>query len=204
MTAAPGRLSVLIVCGSFHLGGSERNVVKIAAGLDPERFMVTVLVFRGEGPLREELEARGIPIIALDWSFDPRRLWRDFERLQHAIERVSPDILHLFNYPTIYFALAAGVMAEVPVRLVAIQALDTWKGWTEWITDRLTRSAVTLYLADGEGARQFVVRQQGLDPARVRLHYDGPDVEELVSSSPAAALKGHLGLEPDRPVVGLV
>ena len=34
-----GRLSILLVCGSFNLGGSEKNVVKIATGLDMARFV---------------------------------------------------------------------------------------------------------------------------------------------------------------------
>jgi len=59
MTGGPhGRLSVLLVCGSFELGGSERNVVQIATGLDRELFAVTVLGLSGAGPLRVALAAR--------------------------------------------------------------------------------------------------------------------------------------------------
>ena len=205
MTAAPsGRLSILLVCGSFNLGGSERNVVQIATGLDPARFRVRVLGLTGEGPLRSHLEARGIPVGVVGWSSDPRRLWPEFDRLQRQVEQLAPDIIHVFNYPTIYFGVSAGVEAGVPVRIAAVQAQDTWKGWTDRIMDRLIRPAVTLYLADGEGARRFAIHHQGLDPARVRLLYDGPDLEALIPSSSTAALRERFGLRPDRPVVGVV
>lgn len=199
-----GRLSILLVCGSFNLGGSEKNVVKIATGLDPSRFEVTVMGLVGDGPLRHDLEARGIRAVVPGWSFDPRRLWTDVDCLRTRIEQVAPDIIHIFNYPTVYFGLAAGVWASVPVRIVAIQAHDTWKGWTERIMDRLVRPAVTMYLADGDGARRFAIRHQRLNPERVRLLYDGPDVEELIPSSPTAKLRERFGLPSDGPVVGVV
>lgn len=202
--APPARLRILLVCGSFELGGSERNVVQIATGLDRELFAVTVLGLSGAGPLRVTLDAQGIPVLVAGWSFDPRRLWADLDALRRQIERAAPDILHLFNYPGIYFGLAAGVEAGVPVRVVAVQAQDTWKGWTERILDRLVRRAVTLYVADGAGARRFAIRHQGLNPARVRLLYDGPDLEELVPSSSTAVLRERLGLRADRQVVGVV
>jgi len=205
MNAAPsGRLSILLVCGSFNLGGSERNVVKIATGLDPARFAITVMGLTGDGPLRDDLERHGIRVVVQEWSYDPRLLWTDLESLRKRVEKIAPDIIHVFNYPTIYFGLAAGVEAGVPVRIVAIQAQDTWKGWIERITDRLFRAAVTMYLADGDGARRFAVRHQGLDPSRVRLLYDGPDLEELVPSSSTAALRERLGLRLDRPVVAVI
>ncbi len=200
----PGPLSVLLLCGSFNLGGSERNVVRIATGLDPARFRVRVVGLIGEGPLRNEIEAHGIPVEAADWSFDPRHLWAHLDHLQSRIERMAPDILHVFNYPAIYVGLAAGVSANVPVRMVAIQAHDTWKGWTERIVDRMIRRAVTLYLADGEGARRFAMRHQGLDPAHIRVLYDGPDLEGLVSTLSAAAVRERLDLRPDLPTVGVV
>lgn len=202
--APPARLRILLVCGSFQLGGSERNVVQIATGLDRELFAVTVLGLSGAGPLRAALDARRIPVLVAGWSFDSRRLRADLDRLRHEMERAAPDIVHLFNYPAIYFGVAAGVEVGVPIRIVAIQAHDTWKGWTERITDRLVRPAVTLYLADGEGARRFAIRHQGLDPARVRLLYDGANLEELVPSSSTAALREHLGLREDQQVVGVI
>jgi glycosyltransferase involved in cell wall biosynthesis len=201
---SPGRISLLLVCGSFSLGGSERNVLNIAAGLDPARFRVTVLGFSGDGPLRAQLEARGIPVAVVGWSFDPRRLWVEYGRLRDRITEVAPDVIHLFNYPTVYFGVAAGVEAGVPVRVVAIQAYDTWKGWTEWIVDRILRRAVTLYLADGDGTRRFAMRQQGLPAGQVKLLYDGPDLDGLSPSVSRATMRRQLGLAVDRPVVGLV
>ena len=202
--AASGRLSILLVCGTFNMGGTERNVVQIATGLDPERFTVSVLALTGGGPLGNYLETRGIPVVAAGWSWDPRRLWEDFDRLQQRIAEMAPDIIHIFNYPAIYFGLPACVEAEVPVRIAAIQAQDTWKGWTERIMDRLIRAGVTFYLADGEGARRFAIRDQGLDPARIRLLYDGPDLEGLIPSESEMALRERFGLKPDWPVVGVV
>jgi glycosyltransferase involved in cell wall biosynthesis len=205
MTATPlGKLSVALVCSSFSLGGSERNVIKIASGLDPARFSVRVIGLSGDGPLRKEVESRGIPVVETDWTYDPRQQDKDFARLEEAVAQAAPDILHVFNYPAVYFGVAAGTTVGVPVRVVAIQALDTWKGWIERIMDRLMRPAVTLYLADGEGARRFAIRHQGLDAARVRLLYDGPDLDGLTPSSSREVLRGRLGLRSDCPVVGVV
>ncbi len=199
-----GRISVLLACGSFQLGGSERNVFNIATGLPVEEFSVSVLGFVGDGPLRQELVNRGVRVQVADWSFDPRRLSTDLTRLRGEMVRAAPDVLHLFNYPTIYFGVAAGVATGVPVRIVAIQAYDTWKGWTETIVDRILRPAVTLYLTDGDGTRSYTMRQQRLRPGHIQSLYDGPDLNGLRPTASAAAVRARLGLSPSRFVVGVI
>jgi glycosyltransferase involved in cell wall biosynthesis len=131
-------------------------------------------------------------------------LWAEFDCLQRQIRRIGPDIIHVFNYPAIYFGIPAGVEAGVRVRVAAIQAQDTWKGWMERITDRLIRAGVTSYLVDGEGSRRFAIKDQGLDPKRVTLLYDGPDMQGLVSSSSKEKARQGLGLKLDGPAIGLV
>jgi glycosyltransferase involved in cell wall biosynthesis len=199
-----GRISVALVCGSLRMGGSERNVVQIATGMDPARFSVRVIALSGDGPLRGELTDRGIPVMETDWDYDYLHQDQAFARLVSAVSQTEPDILHVFNYPSIYFGVAAGVEAGVPVRVVAIQALDTWKGPVERTMDRLIRPAVTRYVSDGDGARRFAIRDQGLDPDRVLRLYDGPDLAGLLPSGPQQGLKVRLGLDPDRPAVGVV
>ncbi len=203
-TTPSDRLSVALFCGSFQLGGSERNVVKIASGLDSSRFSVQVIALSREGPLRHVLERRGIPIVATDYSYDPRQHHIDQTRIANSIAGVAPHVVHAFNYPAIYFGVANAVRSGVPVRIVAIQAQDTWKGWIEWIMDRLIRPAVTLYIADGEGARQFAVRQQALPHDRVRCLYDGADLDELAPSEPPGVVRERLGILPGRKAVGVV
>ena len=90
------------------------------------------------------------------------------------------------------------------VRIVAVQGQDTWKGWLERIMDRLIRQGVSLYIADGDGARRFALSHQGLDPRRIQLIYDGPDVDGLQAPAAADVLRQQLGVRPDLPTVGVV
>src|SRR5687768_13905333 len=59
------RLPVLLLVRELGIGGCERDMTKIAIGLDRRRFEVHVAAFHTKGLRTGELEAAGIPILHL-------------------------------------------------------------------------------------------------------------------------------------------
>jgi len=50
-------IRVAFILRAPEIGGTERQLVELVRGLDPERFRITVIPFYPKGALRGELEA---------------------------------------------------------------------------------------------------------------------------------------------------
>lgn len=197
------KIKVFLFCGSLNIGGTERNVVKIAKQIDKEKFEVEVFCLFGSGPLEEELNAIGVWYSFGNFVgriFDFRVYWRTFK----ALKRNDFNIVHCFGYPTIYFGVLLGFLAGIPKIIVAIQALDTWKSRTHVLLDKLLRPFITLYIADSEGARNFAIKQQGITPDKAITIYDGVDVSSLKPTKDIHQLRKELGILNNSPIVSVV
>ncbi|GAB4486976.1 MAG: glycosyltransferase [Thermodesulfovibrionales bacterium] len=192
---------ILFLCGSMNIGGSEKNVAAIAKQLDKEKYEPEVYCVFGGGPLEEQLRENHIRYETGSPGriFDPKI----FRRTYRFIRDGEYDILHCFGYPVIYLGVLLGAVVGIKV-IVSIQALDTWKRWSDVMADRALKPFVDLYIADSEGARCFAIRQQGILPAKIMTIYDGVDTASLVPAVDSGALKRDLGIDPEATVVGVV
>lgn len=197
-------MRVVFVAGSAAMGGTERNVLRLAGALQARGTSVEVVLLSASGPLLAAFEARGIPIHPLAWSYRVRAFPAELARLQETLGRCRPDLVHSYGYPTIWWGTLAALRAGAAARVIAIQAWDTWKGESEYRLDRATSPAVHLAIADGEGVRQFAVERYGLPAARTRTLYDGADPEDITPRLPRAEARASLGICPADRAIGVV
>lgn len=197
-------MRIVFVVGSAQMGGTERNVLRLAGALLARGLTVEVLLLSDGGPLLEAYQARRIPVTTVSWSYRVRWFPSDLARLTTALRERRPDVVQSFGYPAVWWGMMAALEAGSVARVIAIQAWDTWKRRTEVLLDRAQASAVHLAIADGEGARRFAVTQQGLPPERTRTVYDGVEPGELIPTQPRAATRAGLGVFGDGPAIGVV
>lgn len=197
-------MRVAFVAGSAEMGGTERNVLRLAAVLRTREVPIDVVLLSATGPLADAYRARRIPVTSVAWSYRVRAFPTDLARLTAVLRERRPDVVQSFGYPAIWWGTLATLEAGSVARVIAIQAWDTWKGRTEVLLDRAQAPAIHLAIADGEGARQFAVDQQGLPPQRTRTVYDGVEPAELALTRPRAATRATLGLSRDGPAIGVV
>lgn len=107
----PGRLHVVQVIGTMHIGGAEKAVVHIAQGLDRSRFDVTVCCTRERGVVAEQLAASGVDVRL---SAPPSRRQRYFTPyyLQRELRTLGADIVHTHGTPSL---LHVGPLAALRV-----------------------------------------------------------------------------------------
>lgn len=197
-------MRVVFVAGSAQMGGTERNVLRLADALLGRGVSVEVVLLSDGGALAEAYRARQIPVTAIPWSYRARAFPAEMGRLTAALEKRQPDVVHGYGYPAIWWGTLAALEVGSAARVIAIQAWDTWKRRAEVLLDRAQAPAVNLAIADGEGARRFAVKQQGLPPERTRTVYDGADVAELAPTRPREATRAALGIAGDAPAIGVV
>ena len=197
-------MRAVFVAASAQMGGTERNVLRLAGALLAQDVAVEVVLLSDGGHLVEAYRARQIPVTTIPWSYRARAFPADMGRLTAALQKRRPDLVHSYGYPPIWWGTLAALEAGPAARVIAIQAWDTWKGRAEVLLDRAQAPAIHLAIADGEGARRFAAAQQGLPPERTRTVYDGVDPAELAPTRPRGVTRAALGISGDGPAIGVV
>jgi glycosyltransferase involved in cell wall biosynthesis len=88
-------VKIVLLCRSFDVGGTERQIVILAKGLHQQGHEVSVIVFYSHGALEKELHDNGIAV------FDLRKSGRwdiflFFVRAVRAVWRLKPQVIYGF------------------------------------------------------------------------------------------------------------
>jgi len=171
--------------------GGQNQVVLTAAGMARRGHDVLVAA-RGGGVLAGRARGEGLDVRELPFAgdFAPAAL----AGLRRLARSFRPDVVHVHDP----HAAAAALALPARARLVASRRVDfRLRGpWSRWKYGRCARViAVSRAVAD-------VLREGGLDPARVRVVYEGvPDRAPRAGGAEALAA---LGVPRGAPVVGNV
>ncbi len=211
----PMRIARII--GRLNVGGPAQHAISLTAGLDPARFVTTLITGvgeRDEGDLSAEARARGVQPVVIR-ELGPRiQLGRDFlalGKLVRLLGRLRPDLVHTHT-------AKAGALGRVAARLAGVPIIvHTFHGHVlegyfspsrtrlflqiERALARITHRIITVsprvrhdLLAKGIGRpEQVEVVPLGLDLARFQ---HGP-------VSPPR-LREKLAIPPDAPLLGIV
>jgi L-malate glycosyltransferase len=177
---------VLLLARELDLGGSERQMTEIAKTLDRSRFTPHVGCFRPQGIRTAELTAAGVPIVQF-----PVDSFASFGALTAAwslgryIRRHRIRLVHAFDYPLALFAIP---VARYGTRAVALSSQRSHRSlipgkYRRWIrlTDRMAHAIVV----NCEFVRQHLLNNEGVAERRIRLCYNGVDLDEFIPQETA-------------------
>ncbi len=197
------RRRVLLFVTDFQIGGTERQVVNLARGLQASEFEPQVGCFRLRGAFLEELRESSVRIA----EFPIGPLWglaalRSQRKLALYLRQQRIALVHSFGtYPNL-FALPAARMARVR-SVAAIR--DTGDHLSAW-RRRLQRQACAL--ADRVAANAFAVREhlvaEGYEANRLSVIHNGIDVERFGGTASAARVRAQLGVPARAPLVAML
>jgi glycosyltransferase involved in cell wall biosynthesis len=171
---------VLLLARELDLGGSERQMTEIAKTLDRSRFTPHVGCFRPQGVRNAELAASGVPIVHFPVdTFVSLGAGREAWRLRSYIRRHKIRLVHTFDYPLTLFAVPVARWATGAVTLSSQRShrsLIPGK-YRRWIraTDRVAHAIVV----NCQFVRQHLQNNEGVAAGRIRLCYNGVDLEEF-------------------------
>jgi len=208
------RIRVLFMTGSLNPGGTERNILHLATGLDKSRFDVAVYSdYEGE-PIQAELRRRGVSCHALKGRpsvgepFLKRLFLRNLPyqwRMWNVFRAHRRAVIHAFGFPMIYYAVILAWLAGRRKLIFAVQDWDVWKKSPVYrVLDRVCSRLANYIVADGKGAGRLAVERQGMDARKLLTVYDGVNTKELSPTQSAEATRQELGLSPTRPLAGVI
>jgi glycosyltransferase involved in cell wall biosynthesis len=188
---------ILHVCDSLQIGGAERVLVGLAAGLVARGARVTVACSAG-GSLALEAERAGVDVRMLGTGPVKRRFDAAFAgALAQLIVNEPPDLVHTHMYASTVAATLALQQSRIP--LVVHEHSEA--GWRDREARRSAavahrRSAVVIAVSGA--IRRRLVDVDGVAPAKVRV------LHNTLPRLPGRAV-GVVGLpRPDGPLVGVV
>lgn len=163
----PAPIPVLLASRELDLGGCERDLTRLAVGLDRERFEPHVACFRSGGYRERELQQAGVPILDLGVrSFRNPTALSGARRLIRYLRRRRIAIFHAFDIPAVAFgvplARAAGTPVVLAAQLCQRDLIERRLRWPLRLAERLADRVVVncAAVADELVERRLVPREK--------------------------------------------
>jgi glycosyltransferase involved in cell wall biosynthesis len=205
------------VIARLNIGGPAQHAILLAAGLDPTRFvttLVTGVVGRGEGDFTGLAHARGVePVVIpeLGRAIRPARDLTALIKLVRLFRALRPDIVHTHTAKAGTLGRLAARFARVPVKIHTFHGhvLEGYfprpvtRAFLE-IERRLARTTDRLVTVSPRLKTQLLAMGIGR-PEQVEVVPLGLDLERFQRARPASpTLRPSLGLADDAPLLGIV
>lgn len=174
------RINILRVITWLPVGGIERRLVSVLPRLNRERFNVRLVCIRERGKLADELEAAGIPVdlIPFEKRWDPKGLYQ----LARLMREHRIDVVHSHMYRSNVPATVAARLAGVRNVWCQVHNVHTWETTRQVWMDRFLNRWRSGMIAVSERVRQDVIETLQIDPRRVRLIYNGVELERFIEA----------------------
>jgi glycosyltransferase involved in cell wall biosynthesis len=186
-TRRPLRVEFLI--GSLDVGGAERQLVRLANALDPERFEPHIVTMMAGGPLEADVRP-GIRVthLTLRRASERRRTgqkgWivqglRLLYRLYAHLRAEQPDVLHAYLPAAYVMGALTGWTARIPVIIAGRRGLTSYHVYDvfRWrMLARLANRIVAVHLCNSEAVRSFAMEREGIPRDRTFVIPNGIDL----------------------------
>ncbi len=193
-------MNILFASCINHWGGGENWMLSTAIGLAARGHQVHIAA-RRDSELHQRGRDAGLPMTGVRYhgDLDPAAsflFWRLCKKLHTDVLCTNMDkVLRI---------------AGLPARLAGVKAVIPRRGSEQPIGNRLTHKLTWKHIATGAIAnsqatcRTMVESAPWLPPDRVRVIYNGIDLDRYLDPELRPAIRGMMGTEPDAPVIGMV
>lgn len=205
-------VSVAYVLPNLELGGTERHVLDLAAGIDRRKFSPRVICTAGGGSLEEEFSRRGVPVHVLEYrgiSLKPgkagpllrnaRSFFRNFAKI---LAGNDIRILHCYLPAGNVLGMAAASLHRTPVKIVSKRALCQYKDGHPLLSffEDLANLFSDGILVNSLAVEADVRRAERFLGGKISLLYNGVD-PEVPPPEPVRKLFPGIAWGEDDPVV---
>ncbi len=195
---------IFYLVDSLNIGGTETQAVELARRMDPKKYEVTLACLRKEGPLLEKLNGSTVNLVEFHpkGGIDSPRGLYQLARMVAYLRRGKFDVVHAHDLWSNMIGLVAGKLAGVPVIVTSQRDLshaDWYQGSRKrWL--RKAQNASSAVLTNARMIREGLVTQEGFAADKVRVIYNGVDVEGF-EPSPTMRAKLFPGMERAKLIV---
>jgi glycosyltransferase involved in cell wall biosynthesis len=166
---------------SFHIGGTEVQVVELLRGL-PSSYRVQLAVLQEMGPLMDSVHRLGFTpeVFPLNGSLARPNSAVQVMRLARWLRRERVELVHAHDFYSTMLVVPAAKLAGTKV-IVGRLDLAHWHGKARReVLKGLTRMADHV-VGNAEAIRRMLVEEEGLPPERVSVIRNGLDLKRFAA-----------------------
>lgn len=198
-------IRVLYLIDAMRMGGAERITVALLRHLDRSRFtpVICTLNTKEESPLIEQLDVKR-------YNLEAKRLLDPiaFRRLIEIIRQERVAVIHAQLQDATIFAAAVKRFTRVPIVVTRHLIDDDEKNWRRRMRNRLEQftihQSVEKMITVSEAAKQNYLEKTNLPRDRVETIYNGINLDNFRPTGNKNAVRQHLNLPHDKPIVTMV
>jgi glycosyltransferase involved in cell wall biosynthesis len=182
---ASGPARIGLVVGQLTTGGAEGQLWQLARALDRARFAPVVYCLSAKvDPVGTWLQDAGVTVRSTD-----RRGWGRVYWLAKALASDAIDVVHAWLY--IANAVAGAAQLLRPSRVLVTSARNCKvQGQMSRMANVVAFRASTAIVANSHDVAEYIVRQYLAPRARIRVIYNGIDVDRFHPNGSASASPG--------------
>lgn len=196
-------LPVLFLVPNLITGGAERQLATLVTRMDRRRFLPIVVCQKAGGPFCQPIVEAGVPVHCLELhrKVDLRFPWR----LGSLCRRYNVQALVMRGFST-------GVIGRLLGKAMGIHPLIMAEHSTGRIDpdpkkrpiERLLASWTDGIIAVAKGQLAFLVQDMGYDEHRIRVIYNGIDLDQWNPSPRHPGVVAEFSIPQEAPVVGIL
>jgi glycosyltransferase involved in cell wall biosynthesis len=202
-------IRIAFLIRKLEIGGAERQLAQLAAGLDRTRFQPLVLTFYPGGAFEQELIDAGVHVQCLNKSGRWDLLAFQF-RLTKALRDFQPHLIHAFQGPPNLFALFARPFVQGMQVIWGFRASNMdlrnydYSRRIVAAAMRIVSRRMDLAIANSHAGKAHAV-SQGYGPEQFRVISNGIDVSTFCPDTEGGqAVRREWNISTDTPLIGLV
>jgi glycosyltransferase involved in cell wall biosynthesis len=194
---------VLFLLPRLPVGGAERQIAALVTALDRDRFRPLVACQHALGPVAEEIERSGVPVLLLSGAsrFDLRFLFRTVSLIRD--ERVRIVLTHGFSTGVV--GRLAAWIGGAPVRILAEHSTgERDMSPVRHRVNRVLNPFATAWIAVARGQVEYLIRTKRIPPERIRVIPNGIDPAAYRPAGARERVRAELGIPAEAPVAGIL
>ncbi len=195
------RVKLLQFVTAFEIGGTERQVMNLARGLDPSMFEMSFACLRKSGPFLEEIERLAVPISDYPInSLRNRRALQEQIRFARCARQNRIQIVHTYGFYPHVFAIPVARLAGIPIIVASIR--DTGEMWTA--AQRRARRLICRWadclLVNSQAVKKRLAAE-GYQEEKIVVIGNGVELSGFSGNGKDGRLRRELGLPSHAPLI---
>jgi len=196
------RIHVVQATFGMGIGGMERVIMDLCRYTDPDRFRFSVVCISHRGPLADQIEGEGVPVIFCENQTRLGKYLRGFE-LGRILREQKADILHTHNTTAFIDGLIGARLAGVPVMVHTDHCKNYPIEWRWTVAENLASRLVDRVVAVSHHTKEELMKYEWIPESKVSVIHNGIN-PRLTRDASLNVLRHEVGLKPGQLVLGTV